>query len=221
MTKVTEAHPTGPARWERFKLLGGAPCLDFVNTLDWRGSRDPVDWLAGYDDLVAWAARAGILDAAGAERLRARARRDPAAAAEAHSRALSLRESLHAIFASRIEARRAPPKALAALNAALADAPPRRALVARSGGFAWARGSESDGLDAPLHAAIWSAGELLASDRLNRLRRCADPVCGWLFLDESRSGRRRWCSMADCGNRAKARRHHARHHAASPARHEA
>src|SRR6185437_6680981 len=38
------------------------------------------------------------------------------------------------------------------------------------------------------------------------LRACADPECGWLFLDRSQARRRRWCSMAECGNRAKARR---------------
>lgn len=213
MTKTAAKPPTDRARWEGFKLLGGAPCLDFVNTLDWRGSEAPEEWLVGYGDLIGWGLRAGVLDAAGAERLRARAGRDPAGAAEALARACGLREAMHAIFAARIDGRRTPPKALAALNTALADAPPRRALVTLSGGFAWARSPATKDFDAPSHAALWSAGDLLASDRLDRLRRCADPVCGWLFLDESRSGRRRWCSMADCGNRAKARRHHARHHA--------
>jgi len=37
--------------------------------------------------------------------------------------------------------------------------------------------------------------------------------CGWLFLDETRNRSRRWCSMKDCGNRAKARRHYRRRRA--------
>jgi predicted RNA-binding Zn ribbon-like protein len=52
------------------------------------------------------------------------------------------------------------------------------------------------------------AGDLLAGPRLDRVRRCANPECGWLFLDDSRAGKRRWCSMQSCGNRAKARRHY-------------
>jgi predicted RNA-binding Zn ribbon-like protein len=48
----------------------------------------------------------------------------------------------------------------------------------------------------------------LAGPRLDRVRRCANPECGWLFLDDSRAGKRRWCSMSSCGNRAKARRHY-------------
>src|SRR5580704_15548830 len=55
-----------------------------------------------------------------------------------------------------------------------------------------------------------AAGDLLAGPRLDRVRRCANPECGWLFLDDSRAGKRRWCSMQSCGNRAKARRHYHR-----------
>jgi predicted RNA-binding Zn ribbon-like protein len=40
------------------------------------------------------------------------------------------------------------------------------------------------------------------------LRRCANPECLWLFIDASKSGNRRWCDMASCGNRAKAARHY-------------
>jgi len=42
------------------------------------------------------------------------------------------------------------------------------------------------------------------------VRRCANPSCVLLFLDVSKSGRRRWCDMATCGNRAKSAAHHAR-----------
>jgi len=51
--------------------------------------------------------------------------------------------------------------------------------------------------------------ELLRTDR-HRLRACDGHDCVLWFHDTSRSGRRQWCSMAACGNRAKARRHHAR-----------
>jgi predicted RNA-binding Zn ribbon-like protein len=56
-----------------------------------------------------------------------------------------------------------------------------------------------------------SAAELLTDDQLARVKLCAMPDCGWLFLDDSRAGNRRWCSMETCGNRHKARRHYRRH----------
>ena len=61
-----------------------------------------------------------------------------------------------------------------------------------------------------LAPVLWSAGDLLAGPRLGRVRRCANPQCLWLFLDDSKTGNRRWCSMATCGNRAKAHRHYLR-----------
>jgi predicted RNA-binding Zn ribbon-like protein len=44
----------------------------------------------------------------------------------------------------------------------------------------------------------------------SRLRRCANPLCGLVYRDESRARSRRWCSMQRCGNRAKVRAHRAR-----------
>ena len=57
----------------------------------------------------------------------------------------------------------------------------------------------------------------IAAGRPERLRACADDTCRWVFYDDSRTGRRRWCDMSSCGNRAKAARHRARVRAADPA----
>ena len=64
-----------------------------------------------------------------------------------------------------------------------------------------------------LHAPLaFSALELLTSERRVRVKTCPGARCGWLFLDESPTGRRRWCSMASCGNREKAQRFRRRPH---------
>lgn len=65
-------------------------------------------------------------------------------------------------------------------------------------------------LGLPRWPIVYSAAKLLASSGLDRVRQCAGDDCGWLFLDTSRNHSRRWCDMADCGNRAKARRHYRR-----------
>jgi predicted RNA-binding Zn ribbon-like protein len=80
----------------------------------------------------------------------------------------------------------------------LQDAPPGRRWVI----------PESAGLDLPALELARAAGALLASTELETVGRCPGEGCGWLFLDTR--GRRRWCTMAVCGNRAKARRHAAR-----------
>src|SRR5262249_410469 len=94
------------------------------------------------------------------------------------------------------------------VNAMLAAAPARSALRVRGGGYAWTHEVDEEALDGPLHPIVWSAADLLTSTQLHRVRSCADIRCGWLFLDASPSGNRRWCSMRECGNRAKARRHY-------------
>jgi len=58
-----------------------------------------------------------------------------------------------------------------------------------------------------------SAAELLTSQKLGRVKVCAGEGCGWIFLDESRNGSRRWCDSRDCGNRERVRRHLARRRA--------
>jgi len=63
-----------------------------------------------------------------------------------------------------------------------------------------------EGLDAMLVPIVRAAVDLLTSDAMSRVGRCADETCAWLFLDTTRSGTRRWCDMKSCGNRNKVRR---------------
>jgi predicted RNA-binding Zn ribbon-like protein len=84
---------------------------------------------------------------------------------------------------------------------------PRARLTRVDGRYVWDVGT----LDtAPLAPVAWSAADLLVRPLIDRVRLCANEKCRWLFLDESKSGNRRWCSMSACGNRAKAHRHYAR-----------
>jgi predicted RNA-binding Zn ribbon-like protein len=96
------------------------------------------------------------------------------------------------------------------LNRALADALPHRRVVQSGRGFSFGWDG-SDDLRRMLWPVALSAAELLAGDHPSPVKRCEmweAGGCGWLFVDESRNGSRRWCSMKDCGNRAKARRHY-------------
>ena len=54
---------------------------------------------------------------------------------------------------------------------------------------------------------VESAADALILGELIRVRRCADPRCQRVFFDNTKNGRRRWCDMSTCGNRAKAARH--------------
>jgi predicted RNA-binding Zn ribbon-like protein len=79
-------------------------------------------------------------------------------------------------------------------------------IVRAKEGFSWNTTGNKARLDWILNPIIRSAAEVLVSDEMKHIKSCADPACGWLFLDISRNKRRRWCDMQDCGNRAKASR---------------
>jgi predicted RNA-binding Zn ribbon-like protein len=83
-------------------------------------------------------------------------------------------------------------------------------LVPGKGRFEWKFDIPEHELFAPLWPIARDAAELLASDRLEFLHACASKTCEWLFLDESKNHRRRWCDMTKCGNRAKVKRFYVR-----------
>lgn len=156
-----------------------------------------------------YAVHAGAIDRQTAEGLMAAGRARPAEATEALREAVALREAMYRIFAAVAAGQEPPADDLEHLNRALARALPRRRLKARPGGFDWAWADEDAAVwERPLWPILASAAELLTSDELALVRRCADDECGWLFVDMSRNRSRRWCAMEDCGNRAKARRHY-------------
>src|SRR5215212_11259977 len=80
------------------RLLGGAPCLDFVNSIENRAGHAPEDFLTSYPDLVRWGRHAGLIAEATASRLIARAATEEPAARKALHQALALREALHRLF---------------------------------------------------------------------------------------------------------------------------
>ena len=189
------------------KRLGGSLSLDFVNTEAWRGDvPQRGERLTSYGEIVLWAGHVGILDRAGVKRLTQEALLRPDDAAAVLATALRLRVALGRILTAPATA---AAEDLAVLNAVLARAPTRTGLAATKAGFAWTM-TETDPLEQPLWPVVWDAAELLVSGRAERVGSCSDPDCAWVFLDTSRNRSRRWCSMADCGNRNKARRHYER-----------
>jgi len=89
------------------------------------------------------------------------------------------------------------------LNSDAQEAARHMSLVQTNGGFEWKFDGLGNEFDAPLWPIARSAADLLASAQLQFVRACASKTCEWLFLDESKNHRRRWCDMTKCGNRAK------------------
>jgi predicted RNA-binding Zn ribbon-like protein len=176
------------------EFVTGSLALDYVATVAERGTTD-LESLVAPGDLVDWIAAAALVDA------------PPRVTAKGLERAKALREALFALVAAAIDGRDPPPGAAATVNRAAAMPPPAVRLD---------RGTlhrEGD-LDAVLSAIARAGLELLGGPERSLVRWCADERCTRPFVDRSRGGRRRWCGMAGCGDRAKAAAYRARRRAA-------
>lgn len=198
-----------------FDFGAGALCLDFTNTLPDR-SRSADDKLGGYGHLVAWGVQSGTLDSDEADGLIRAARRNPDLAARAMRGCVALREAVYRIFSSRAGGAVPAGDDLARLNRFLKQGMAHLRIDADDPGFRWRWSNERDTLERVVWPVARSAGDLLVSDDARWVRECASNTCSWLFLDTSRTRRRKWCDMSSCGNRAKARRHYRRKKASSP-----
>ena len=192
-------------------LLAGALCLDFANTMSWRGREKPTEWLTSYDDLVKWASHANVVSDRAARTLRRTARANATEAAAALERARVLREAVYRAFSRQGEGHTPVPEDLDEIRGAYEEAVRHASFRARPDGdpWSWVEDGGTD-LDLVRRAVARSAVDLATSPALARVRECDGEACGWLFLDASRNGTRRWCSSADCGNRARVRRFHER-----------
>jgi predicted RNA-binding Zn ribbon-like protein len=188
-----------------FDLSGGDLSLDLANTKARRPTLEPREDLLAYDDLVRWGLQAGAIDGTAAAALRALASKSPRAARAALERARELREAVFEVFSAVAGGREIPRAALERVNAALPPALARLRLERTGEGAAWSWRGEPH-LDRVLWPALRAAALLLTGPTLAHVRECAASDCAWLFLDTSRNGTRRWCDMAVCGNREKARR---------------
>jgi predicted RNA-binding Zn ribbon-like protein len=198
----------------RFKFRGGVVCLDFVNSVNWRLTGYPSEYLRSYEDLLDWGRQGGLLAPEETEGLSRQAALDPEGARETLSRALALREAIHRVISRAIAGESQDESDLSALNRELSIALSHLRVMPVDGTYGWDWDMSGDDgvvrLDSPLWPVAQSAAELLTSPKLGRVKLCAGEGCGWVFVDESRNGSRLWCDSRDCGNRERVRRHLAR-----------
>ena len=182
------------------RLVGGVPCLDFANTIDWiaNGVERPAhtDALSEPAQLPRWGRRVGLVEQNATLRVTTR---ELAAARR-------LRSAIYRVFAA-IAHGETPTRAdVDAIERTFARSVAASELRASDGWiFEW---PPDDARRIRFSVAVSAVDLLRSPENLSRVRVCPGDNCGWLFLDTS--GRRRWCSMEVCGSRAKMRRLYAR-----------
>lgn len=188
--------------------VAGHPALDFCNTRAGWGAPAPKEYLHTHAHLSVWARENGLIEPSTMPALRRAAARDPDAAAQVVTRAVAFRSALYGVLvgpgarwdwdAVNREVR------AAATGSALDSARATGSASAARWPASWQVMDQSQ-VDLPLLAVAWSAADLLTSTAAAHVAACPGDGCGWVFADPR--GRRRWCSMAWCGNRNKVRRH--------------
>jgi predicted RNA-binding Zn ribbon-like protein len=178
------------------RLLGGRLCLDFINTTP---TQSELTW----EELILFLESARVVSAERCVQLLALPQSDPQAAQGLLRKAQRLSSSLHKVFMGLHRKQKIPVDWTEPINAVLRITEGHDELFYRQGAWQIEFVAREGGLDWLLAAVARSAAELVAEGAKARLRLCANPNCGLFFYDKSRTHRRRWCSMAVCGNRSK------------------
>jgi predicted RNA-binding Zn ribbon-like protein len=135
----------------------------------------------------------------------------PAGAAAALVDARRVRAALRALAERGAHSAAVRAEAVSAINRVLGRSTVTRRIEEHpDGGYARTFVTIGDAFAGLTVPVVDSAAEGLVRGELARVRRCSDPRCPRVFLDTTKNGRRRWCDMATCGNRAKAARHRKR-----------
>ena len=188
-----------------FVFVGERLWLDFVNSE--HGMRR-FEALRDFETLVRWLETASVLDAERASGIRRRAQAQPAGAAAALVDARRVRAGLRSLAERGPSSERVRAEGLIEINRVLGrSAGTRRVELRPDGSFLRSFVPVGDAFAGLVIPIVESAADALILGELPRVRRCADPRCQRVFYDNTKNGRRRWCDMATCGNRAKAARH--------------
>ncbi|NIG56188.1 CGNR zinc finger domain-containing protein [Chitinophaga sp. Cy-1792] len=195
---------TTPVTISSLKPDGGIYCLDFLNTLSDRFKTDPTELLQTYKDLSLWCHQTEIISPKIIQTLERLAKDYPVKAAQAFDKGLRLRELLYTIFRQVISRKPLADNDLLTLNTYISEAYTNLE-------FSWDKrlghgqlSLSAPGLELPIWKIVQSAAGLLATPQVKAVKQC--PRCGKLFLDKSKNGSRRWCSMATCGDVTKVTR---------------
>ncbi len=201
-----------PELLSKFSLLGGRLAIDFANlpSLAASGSSNGLSW----EELIGFLHATRIVSSERGEELLALTESDPQSAFELLGRAERLRDSLRVSFDALAKKQRIRREAVEPINEILRVTEGHDELVESARSWRIEYIARESSLDWLLAAVARSAAELVTEGEATRVRLCANPACTLFFYDNSRTHRRRWCSMSLCGNRHKvaafARRHAAR-----------
>ena len=191
---------------EKIKELdrdGDNLALDFVNTVYWRNTKKRREWLNDIGDLNAWTKMVGL-----SKTIDIKWKSKPEDFWQSlYTEAIQLRECLYGLLEASIEGQRALEEDWEFFNDKLATAMSNARLHASHDGYEWSF-NQADPLRSYQYPILKAVADLLISPELQRLTRCSNPQCGWLFLDKTKNRSKQYCCQNPCANRVKAHKHY-------------
>jgi predicted RNA-binding Zn ribbon-like protein len=181
-------------------LLGGRLAIDFANMPSYPGA--PAYHLS-WEELVIFLQTSRIVSAERGSSLLVLSGTEPDAAQRLLSRSIRLRDALRRAFGALVRREEIVREWAEPINQILRITEGHDELVSDATSWKLEFQAREGGLDWLLAAIARSAAEIIVEGAQARLRMCSNPACGLFFSDNSRTHRRRWCSMAICGNRHK------------------
>ena len=177
-------------------LIAGRLALDFANT-------SPISRDLSWDEFVSFLLDAKLVTPERSAKLRPLLLSEPQAVEAILLKILRLREAFRAVFGSMVERKAFPRHWVEPINEILRVTEGHDELVPQEDRWRLQFIAREEGLEWLLAAIARSAADLLVEGYEAPIRRCVNPSCRLFFYDDSRTHRRRWCSMATCGNRHK------------------
>ena len=181
-------------------LLGGRLAVDFANAPSYPG--EPFNDLS-WEEFIGFLEAARIVSSERSDQLLALPETDPRAAHALLTRATQLRDALREIFTALVRHEPISAAWTKPINDVLRITEGHDELTQIDGRWKLLFVARETGLDWLLAAVARSAGEIVLEGESAKVRVCANQACGLFFCDKSRTHKRRWCSMAICGNRNK------------------
>jgi predicted RNA-binding Zn ribbon-like protein len=205
MSTTATQHATEMPHGHQVDLETG---LAFINTLEFEKGQ-PVDHFDNQETALGWLFRNDLLHRDMLKAELKRARDDEAGGEKSLAKIRRVRGAMRELADATVERRPADARQVDEVNRALRTHYVYY-LVPGPDGVSMDHRHDGDPVDGALARLAESLAREVSQGHPERLRVCANEECRWIFNDTSRTGKRRWCDMSTCGNRAKVARHRAR-----------
>ena len=186
---------------KNLQLDGGCFVFDFINTVSSRKDDANFDYLRTFQDLLEWSAKVGLIRSKRLQVLRDLSLKRKKQVSDVFREIIDARENLYRLFSS-IAAGAVPDAAITnSFNKRMSSVFNQLEMRIGRTGAELDLKKDTVSVEEPLIQIMLNAFDILKQQDFQRIKEC--PRCGWIFLDTSKNGKRRWCDMNVCGSREK------------------